>query len=69
METLTKQLPLVRPIDFLIIKELFLTKELSIGNLYERMKNQLDEVPYKWFEHSLQYLDQKFEDHDLVDQK
>ena len=62
LNTLTKELPLIRPIDFLIVRYVFEAGELSKDEIYSQLKLDLDEVPTSWFQHSLTYLDEQYDD-------
>ncbi|HHX53079.1 MAG TPA: DEAD/DEAH box helicase [Erysipelothrix sp.] len=57
-----KQLPLIRPIDFIIYREVLTNKIMSHGELIKIIREEVGQCPIEWFEHSLKYINFELED-------
>lgn len=60
--TFSKQLPLIRPIDFIIYREVLSKKEVDFIKLKETIIQEVGECPDDWFNHSLKYINFELED-------
>lgn len=60
--TLSSQLPLIRPIDFIIYKEVLKRTCVSIDELKQKVIQEVGQCPDEWLDHSIRYITFELED-------